>query len=462
MTPIAPGTDLATVTPETPTKTVSVLPYAYWGMPERVDYAKMLAGARGMIPAGLQGNTPEETAARVFLVLETGAMLGIHPMAALQGIDVIKGTAALSPQLFTGLARGAGMKLRIKEVGTIEGGDFAVEVILIRPDDDEPIQARFSLQDALRADLISKYEPERAGGPYVVKSGSDNWRKYPQDMCQWRALGRLARRGAADVTSGIGYFPEELEVLVTEEGVRQDMAELENPLIAEFDGLDDKADLAVIWEREHPFGADQHRHATDAWTSRVDAAFAGALAKATKDSRPPVQGSPGHTGDPDLDGPQRPEDVDPTDYDDAHLDRSTGRVVSKEADRERAARAADQNPADAPVPEAVAEFVAEPEATGSTIATAEGVVIAEQRHVDGTRKHYGHTAEDHLPRPDEEPSAGARRLQALDDEDDLGAAAAAADEAEARRWAAEHPDQAVRGSKQPPAAGGLDMSALEK
>lgn len=309
------GTEVATTQPTTaPTRMVSVLPYAYWPMGERWGYARTLAFAGDMIPVGLRaGNDVEATAARVFLVLETGAMLGLHPMASLQGIDVIKGNATISPMTFTAIARGRGMDLDIREIGTIEGGDFAIEVTLDRKDGSRPTDARFSLKDALRAGLISKYEPKVAGGDYVVTSGSDNWQKYPQDMTQWRALGRLNRRGGADITMGIGYFPEELEALVNEEGVRRDMTEEEDALIIRFKGekdasgtfmgaLDDKADMEKLWQEQHPYGADEKRHATEVWTERVQAEFAAHLSKLTKDSRPPKEGTPGHTGDPAVDG----------------------------------------------------------------------------------------------------------------------------------------------------------------
>lgn len=288
----------------TQTKIVNVLPYQYWPMNERWGYARTLAHAGDMIPSGLRaGNDVEATAARVFLVLETGAMLGLHPMAAIQGIDVIKGTAAISPQTFSGLARNAGMKLRIQEVGTIEGGDFAVHVSLTRPDDDEPITASFSMKDALRAELVSKYEQKPGGGDYMIVASNDNWRKYPQDMCQWRAIGRLARRGAADVTMGIGYFPEELEVVVNEDGVRRDMGPAEDDLLAEIRDFDDKADMADIWRRHNRINADSGKiDSSDEWTTRVQAEFDAHLSTLTKDSRPPKEGAPGQTGLAAIDG----------------------------------------------------------------------------------------------------------------------------------------------------------------
>lgn len=316
------------------TRLVSVLPYAYMPMEDRIRYANTMAGARGLLPSGMKDAPPAEVAARLFLIFETGAMLGLHPMAALQGMDVIEGNVTISPQTFTALVRGAGHKLRIKESGTLAEGTFRVDVTLIRSDDpDEPVEASWSLEDSVQAGLV-----ELVTGPrgYTVKARSSkgnalNHEKYPKDMTMWRALGRLARRGAADVTMGIGYFPEELEVAVNEEGTRIDFTEFSDALIEETLALDDKADMERLWLREHPFGADEHRHPTDAWTQRVEAEFATHLAGLTKDSRPPKAGAPGQTGDADFDQ----HTAQPSDYDDAEL--VNGQVRSKEYEANRAA-----------------------------------------------------------------------------------------------------------------------------
>lgn len=292
------------------TQTISVKPYAYWAPEERFRYAMTLAGAHDLIPSGLFDKaTAAPSPAKIFLVLETGAMLGLHPMAALQGIDVIEGKAAISPQLFTGLVRKAGHRLRIQESGSIGAGDFRVEVALIRADDPEfPITASWDMDDTVSAGLVDSYKQDPESGRWVIKARSRNgnplnWEKYPKDMCQWRALGRLARRGGADITSGVGYFPEELEVAVDQDGVREDTIETELTLIDEINALGDKADMARLWSRMNPrnerTGA---REAADVWTSRVQAVFDAHLMVCKIDTRAPKEGAPGHTGDGNVDG----------------------------------------------------------------------------------------------------------------------------------------------------------------
>lgn len=307
-------TELATVDADRPTKLVSVEPYAYWPMNERVAYARMLAGAKELLPKGLRSQTVDETAAKVFLVLETGAMLGLHPMAAFQGIDIIEGSATISPRLFTALARQAGMKLREAESGSIRTGDYTFTVTLIRPDDpDWPITRSFGLEDAVQAGLCKVVQQQ--DGTFRVEARSSSgavkpWEAYPKDMVQWRAYGRLMRGGAADVTSGIGYFPEELEVMVTESGeVMRDDGQIEERLIEVIKGMDDKADLARVWGEHNPKGDDGKSRPDDVWSDRVQAEFAAHLLTVKKDSRPPKDGAPGHTGETSIDTPAPDQDA---------------------------------------------------------------------------------------------------------------------------------------------------------
>lgn len=339
------GTDIATTGG---TQTVSVLPYSHMSAPARQNYAHVLAGAGDMIPAGLNDRqTGRPSPAKIFLVLETGAMLGLHPMAALNGIDVIEGKATISPRLFTGLVRGAGHKLRINESGSIGSGDYRVDVVLIRKDDpDEPIAASWDMDDTVQAEL-AKYEPD-ANGRWRVTARSNrgnalNWEKFPKDMCLWRALGRLARRGAADVLMGIGYFPEELEVAVDEEGERVDYTEREDAIIAAAQGFDDKADMAGLYLEHHPVQEDGSRAPSEVWTGRVQAAFDAHLATLTKDSRPPKAGAPGQTGDALVDGGEDTIDAEIVPDDDIAPEAQDGNAPEQRQDERQDDAAPDAN-----------------------------------------------------------------------------------------------------------------------
>lgn len=140
-------------------------------------------------------------------------MLGLNPMAALQGIDVIEGKATISPQLMSGLVRAAGHKIEIHSEGEIAAGDFTVKVTLTRSDDGTAYESSWDPRRAERAGLCSYKQV--AGKWQVVaqsKSGSPKpWQSYPETMCKWRALGDVCREGADDVLKGIAYTREEIE-----------------------------------------------------------------------------------------------------------------------------------------------------------------------------------------------------------------------------------------------------------
>lgn len=284
--------------------TTEVVAYQQSTLSTRANYARTLADASDLIPRGLfDKQTGRPSPAKILLVMETGAMLGLAPMAAIAGIDVIEGKAAISPRVALGLFRSAGHKVKIVEAGTVETGDLKVTVTLTRKDDPEnPIDASFTPQQALRAGLIDSYALDPSTGLWVLRARSGRgevkpWEAYTEDMCLWRATGRLGRRGGQDVLMGIGYIPEELEVLVNEDGVRQpDDKAAEDAIIAEFKQFTDKAQMETLWHREHPMMV-----ASDSYTDRVDAEFKGHLSTLTIDSRPPKPGAPGQTGEPSID-----------------------------------------------------------------------------------------------------------------------------------------------------------------
>lgn len=259
-----------------PTKVVSVLPYEYMGMNERWQYAKALSMATDILPRGMRNGPSDVVAARVFLVFETGAMLGLHPLAALSGIDIIEGSPTITPRLFTALVRQRGFRLTEKISGAIREGTYTHEYTISRPQEegDVPVTRSFSLEDAEDARLIT-LEKQPDGTVRVRARSKDGqvlpWEAYTKDMVQWRALSRLMRAGAADVSMGIGYFPEELAVTVNEAGeVVRDVDGAEDELLAELARVTTKAGMATLWEREHPAPS---KAPTDAWTQKVEAAF---------------------------------------------------------------------------------------------------------------------------------------------------------------------------------------------
>lgn len=179
---------------------------------ERMQYAQTLAHAGDLIPRGLRdGNTP--SAGKILLVMETGAMLGLNPMAALQGIDVIEGKATISPQLMSGLIRAAGHKLEIIKTGSVPTGDIAVTARLTRSDGGEPFESTWDMDRAVRAGLVAYTQ---TGGKWAARARSSNgkvlpWEAYTESMLQWRAVGDVGRAGADDVLKGVAYTSEEIQ-----------------------------------------------------------------------------------------------------------------------------------------------------------------------------------------------------------------------------------------------------------
>lgn len=191
-----------------------VVLYQEQPLAERQQYASQIAFAASMLPSGIRGANADETAARAFLVMETGAMLGLHPIAALSSVNVIEGKPAMSADLMVSVIRGAGHKVHVTEAGTVEGGDYKATVTIIRSDDPEhPFSSTWTPQRAARAGLC-KYE-QNENGQWTVTARSEKgkalpWELYTENLCKARAKSEAARDGASDNLHGVRYTPEEL------------------------------------------------------------------------------------------------------------------------------------------------------------------------------------------------------------------------------------------------------------
>ena len=182
-----------------------VTQYEAAGLDEKMRYVQTISSAGSLIPTGLH-EKGQPSPGKVLLVMETGAMLGIHPMAALGGVHIIEGKASISPGLMSGLVRKAGHKLRVTTTGTIKAGDFAATASLTRADDaDFTFSATWTMDRAQRAGLANKAV----------------WKSYGEAMCKARAIGEVVREGAEDVLMGVSYTPEEMGALVDDAGELQ-------------------------------------------------------------------------------------------------------------------------------------------------------------------------------------------------------------------------------------------------
>lgn len=194
----------------------------------RLRYARALADAGDLLPkayrdAGPNGkpNAGPINPGRVLLAVETGTMLGVHPIAAINGINVIEGKPTISPALMTALVRRAGHKVRVRVTGTVEAGDVAATCTVIRADDpDAPFTATWTLHRAARAGLCNVLE-ERGRTIVRARSASDKvlpWEAYTEAMLKARAIGEACRDAAEDALAGVHYTPEELGASVDADG----------------------------------------------------------------------------------------------------------------------------------------------------------------------------------------------------------------------------------------------------
>lgn len=193
----------------------------------RIRYAKAIAAAGNLLPRGVvNGVRPgdlEAIAGRVFLIHETGSMLGIHPIAALQGVNVIEGRPTLSPALMTALIRRAGHRIRVTVEGTVAAGDVRATARLWRSDEpDDPYVATWDLDRAERAGL-GKITPDPQTGRITFRARSERgaakpWEAYTEAMLKARATSEVCRDAAEDVLMGAHYTPEELDAVVNEDG----------------------------------------------------------------------------------------------------------------------------------------------------------------------------------------------------------------------------------------------------
>lgn len=221
------GTDIATIPGGFATATLD----------ERMRYAAALASSGELLPKSLWEtvkvdglNVQRPSKGKVLLLTETGIMLGIHPVAALNGVNIIEGKPTISPGLMSSLIRKAGHTLRVTVSGTIEGGDLAATADLIRADDpDFTFTATWTLHDAHRAELCTY--TQQPNGQWKVVSLSRNgnpqpWQKYPRAMLKARVISEVGREGAEDALMGVHYTPEELGANVSESGEPLDLGDL--------------------------------------------------------------------------------------------------------------------------------------------------------------------------------------------------------------------------------------------
>ena len=149
-----------------------------------------------MLPSSLQ-NKPYD----IFVILQMGIELGLKPMQALNGINVIQGKPTIAPQTMLALIYQRIPSAYVKFYK--KGENYCCD--MARSKTDEIYTAEWGEEKARSMQLISK----------------DNWKKQFENMCKWRCISEAARVVFPDVIQGF-YTPEEMEeVDVKDETPRQ-------------------------------------------------------------------------------------------------------------------------------------------------------------------------------------------------------------------------------------------------
>lgn len=274
-----------------------ITPYRNASLEEKRAYVQTLAQAGELLPKGLWSNVrnPESglmenrpSPGKVMLVVETGVMLGLHPMAALQGIDIIEGTPTIKPALMSALIRQAGHSLRIVQTGSVETGDLAVTATGVRSDDpDHPYAYTWTPFDALRAGLIESYQQD-ANGVWKVRARDKNgnalpWERYTPRLCRWRALSDTASAGFEDVLMGMHYTAEELGAAVDQNGAPLALPSA-SPAESSAPARDFIAELPGLTEKEAVLALIAAARAADRYPDEVQAAALARLGSIGRDA----------------------------------------------------------------------------------------------------------------------------------------------------------------------------------
>lgn len=158
-----------------------------WG--DLMERAEFLAKS-SLIPSTLRGKPAD-----VAVILQAGVEMGVPPLQALNGIDVIQGRPTVSPEL--GLAM---VRSRFPDAWVVfeKLSESEAVVSMARSIDrkDEKYTATWNLDKARKMKLLSK----------------DNYQNQPGNMLKWRAVGECLKVIFPDVLSGLEVSTDYLDV----------------------------------------------------------------------------------------------------------------------------------------------------------------------------------------------------------------------------------------------------------
>lgn len=155
------------------------------------SYAEAIQVGAVLAKSGFFKDARQEAQAAAKVI--AGMELGIGPMAAMTGIHVIDGKAAMGANLIAG---------QIKR-----SGRYDYQVVRL---DDEACEIEFREgSKAIGTSTFTLADAQKAG-----LAGGANYKKYPRNMLFSRAMSNGARWYCADVFAGPPYTPDELGATV--------------------------------------------------------------------------------------------------------------------------------------------------------------------------------------------------------------------------------------------------------
>ena len=158
----------------------------------------------------IQSMAPVATASRMFgvtqeqaaITMATGLELGFGMAGSFRYIYPIDNKPSLSSQAMLALCQRSGLLEDLKvEHSHDDAGNVTGCTVTVKRLNSYSITQSFTVEDAKRADLLKK----------------SNWKSYPDDMLQWRAMAKALRLGFADVVGGL-YTPDELGLTTNQFG----------------------------------------------------------------------------------------------------------------------------------------------------------------------------------------------------------------------------------------------------
>lgn len=160
------------------------------GPPTSGELDVLMRQAEVLAPSGIIPRDYQRNPANILAAALMGRAFGWDALTAMRMVTVIQGTASLKPEAMLALIRQRGHHVTID----VHPDGRGVTVRGKRADNGDTAEASFTIADAERAGLLK----------------NTNWKSYPLDMCQWRAVARLSRSLFGDVVLGAGYIPEEI------------------------------------------------------------------------------------------------------------------------------------------------------------------------------------------------------------------------------------------------------------